>query len=289
MNLRARPILVTGMPRSGTTWLARQLASAPGAAMTGREPMNAKNSQYALGGTLQHWTRLEQVTARQSQILKRSYRGVNPWVYSRYGYRQWLAPWPWVRCVVKDPFAMASIPAIVAETGADVVVVYRHPAAVLASWRRMNWTAKPEEVAWAEALTKGTVAGLDGETGSDDVGLVARMWSALHTLVLEDIDRGTSVHVVAHESASSGGESALKALFSAVGLRWRATGRRADQPTPTGEAAPDRLHNLRRDPRDVAHAWRQDIASEEFTRVDQAAKPLLQQLAEVELQLPGRA
>ena len=46
------PILVTGVPRSGNTWLARLLATSPGTAMAGREPMNPRGRQYALGGTL---------------------------------------------------------------------------------------------------------------------------------------------------------------------------------------------------------------------------------------------
>ena len=53
-----RPILVTGVPRSGTTWLARLLALSPGTALAGREPMNPRGRQYALGGSLDGWTRL---------------------------------------------------------------------------------------------------------------------------------------------------------------------------------------------------------------------------------------
>ena len=59
---RGRPILVTGVPRSGTTWLARLLAGSPGTALAGREPMNPRGRQYALGGTLTGWARLSDLT-----------------------------------------------------------------------------------------------------------------------------------------------------------------------------------------------------------------------------------
>lgn len=101
----ARPMLVTGMPRPGTTWLARELASAPRAALTGWEPMNARNRKYAFGRIINGWERLRSLPPREARIFKSVYLGLNPWVYRRYGYRQWLGPLPCVRCVVKDPFA----------------------------------------------------------------------------------------------------------------------------------------------------------------------------------------
>src|SRR5680860_1295625 len=101
----ASPILVTGIPRSGTTWLARLLATASRTALTGREPMNPRGRQYALGRTLDGWTCLQQLSDRQRRAMWTAYHGVNPWVYSKYGRRQWLAPLPWTRVVVKDPYA----------------------------------------------------------------------------------------------------------------------------------------------------------------------------------------
>ena len=63
-----RPILVTGVPRSGTTWLARQLANASGSSMTGREPMNPHGKQYALGGTIDAWARIVDPTPKQRRV-----------------------------------------------------------------------------------------------------------------------------------------------------------------------------------------------------------------------------
>ena len=62
-----RPILVTGVPRSGTTWLARWLAAGAGMALPGREPMNPHGRSYALAGTLTGWVRLSEPTPRQVQ------------------------------------------------------------------------------------------------------------------------------------------------------------------------------------------------------------------------------
>ncbi len=98
-----RPVLVTGVPRSGTTWLARELAAARGAALPGKEPMNPRPGQFALAGTLTGWTRLEHPTPAQVATLRRVYRGREPRVLSRYGVKQWAAALPGTTTVVKEP------------------------------------------------------------------------------------------------------------------------------------------------------------------------------------------
>ena len=72
------PILVTGVPRSGNTWLARLLARSPGTALAGREPMNPRGRQYALGKTLHGWTRLTEPTTRQRFLLRTRLPGLEP-------------------------------------------------------------------------------------------------------------------------------------------------------------------------------------------------------------------
>src|SRR4051794_16992381 len=134
------------MPRSGTTWLGRLLAGAPGTTLVGREPMNPHRGQYRLGGTLDRWVELRVPTRRQARLLRRAYHGRSPLVYGRYGRRQWAAALPSVRTVVKDPFAMLSLPCVARTTGAQVVLLYRHPGAALASYRRMGWTPDLDEL-----------------------------------------------------------------------------------------------------------------------------------------------
>src|SRR5699024_4148149 len=89
--------------------------------------------------TLDSWTELNHASPRQRRLLSRSYRGLNPWVYGRYGRRQWAAALPGTRVVVKDPFALLSLPLIRQSTLARVVIIYRHPGALLSSYRRMGW------------------------------------------------------------------------------------------------------------------------------------------------------
>ena len=268
-------ILVTGVPRSGTTWLARLLAQAPGTALSGREPMNPRGRQYALGGTLHGWTRLTRLSAGQRRRLALAYRGLNPLVYSRYGSRQWAAPLPRTRVVVKDPFAMLSIPAIREQTRASVVLVYRHPGAVLTSYRRVGWTpdlgelqAVIEDVRNAGGPQLPDLPLPGSTTPAEEMG---RFWSALHDLALADTaDEGHDVLVVPHEAVSTDPLLA-RTLVDRLGLGWSDSleaelSRRGGAGGPTD---PQALHNFDRAPAQVAQAWRARLSSDEIEQIEE--------------------
>ena len=273
------PILVTGMPRSGTTWLARLLATAPGTGLAGREPMNPRGRQYALARTLTGWTELTEPSARQVAALRSAYSGVNPMVLSRYGRRQWAAPLPWTRVVIKDPFALLSLPAVVAATGATPVLVHRHPAAVLASYRRMGWHADLAEVRplLTAHRTSHTSGGLPVPTSApaDDVEAIGEFWAALHEIALDHLPPSTVV--VAHEDVAAGGEPAARELFDRLGQRWPGAerGHRGG-----GQGSPSGLHRLHRDPKAVAHGWRTDVRTDDVERIEAATGDVLERLAE---------
>lgn len=281
------PILVTGMPRSGTTWFARLLASGPSTALTGREPMNPRGRQYALGGTLGGWTRLESPTSRQRRALRTSYRGWNPAVYSRYGHRQWAAPWPWTRIVVKDPFAMLSMPVVHDVTGTRPVLLYRHPGAALVSFRRMGWNPGLAELGPIvdHFLEKhGPTAGVSPLTdGLSEVAAMGWFWNALYGMALHDAERlGPSVLVVSHHDAARGGASFSRALYSTLGLPWHErVARQLDQQDGGQQVDPSALHNLGRAPAQVAQEWRSKLGQDERAQLDDITAEVQARLAEV--------
>lgn len=293
----SRPILVTGMPRSGTTWLARLLATASGAALAGREPMNPRGRQYALAGTLPGWTRLQEPTRRQTLALRSCYRGLNPLVYSRYGRRQWAAPLPWTRLVVKDPFAMLSVPAVVRVTGAASVLVYRHPGAALASYRRMGWAPDLEELQPLvrahqddRPLQQPAIPDLPRPAEVTEAEAMARFWSALHVMALSDLADHPGTLVVSHEEIAGGGADVAKRLFTALGLGWTDMSEielagDAVPPHASGGAGGRDLHNFNRPPAAVATSWRRDVTSDEIELIESITAPVLQRLDETRMVL----
>jgi hypothetical protein len=218
--------------------------------------------------------------------LRLAYAGLTPRVYGRYGHRQWAAGLPVTRTVVKDPFAVLSISAVVRETSALPVLVYRHPAAVLASYRRMKWWPDVAEVSGAvrPEETAGQVAPLDDPT--DDTRAMAWFWSTLNTVALHDLADVDDAVVVSHEELAAGGDEALHRLFDACGVR--VPDRRAQVQREDRTGAPVRhqgesdsaqvLHRLDRAPDEVATAWRAGIDDAELRVLEDLAGPTLRAL-----------
>lgn len=280
---KRRSILVTGMPRSGTTWLARLLSCAPHTALAGREPMNPRGNQFALGHTLTGWARVSIFTPQQQRTLRLAYRGLAPGAYSRYGHRQWAAPLPTTRLVVKDPFAMLSLPAVVKVTGARPVLIYRHPGAVLSSYRRMGWTPDLDEIAPLVAVdSAGPEAG--PLSGCEAAAEMARFWVALNRAALADLRDIPDAVIVSHEEVALGGNDAIASLFDLCGLLWNASVERAIERSgsvPAASTKPPpakRLHDFSRSSLQVAHAWREEVSFEELQTLEHIAGGMLRDL-----------
>jgi hypothetical protein len=243
--------------------------------------MNPRSGQFALGGTVESWVELREPTAKQKRILMRCYRGREPRVFSRYGKGQWLAPLPWSRTVVKDPFALLSVPAIVSCTSAIPVILYRHPGAVLASYRRMGWTADIPEIRRQQQQPPPT-----GPV--DDVSAMVEFWNFLHLRMLSWLDDVPGALLISHAEISRGGDPALRALMTACGLR--PPPRAAEQvplpdDAPAGTPAAGQLHGFARSADEVVDGWRDRLAAEEVTVIESDTKQVWAALEERQFSL----
>jgi len=269
-----RPVLVTGVPRSGTTWLARRLADARLASLPGREPMNPRSGQFGLGGTLHSWTELREPSKKQVRTLERCYRGHEVRAFSRYGSHQWLSVLPWSRTIVKDPFALLAVPTIAACTSAIPVILYRHPGAVLASYRRMGWVADTTEIRRLQGLP--TAPG-----PVDDAAAMVEFWTFLHERVLTWVDDVPDVLLVSHAEVSLGGDTAVRAIMRACDLQPRPGAHEQSEPRgPSTSAAPDagQLHDFSRSPGEVVDGWRSRLGADEVAVVESGSQQVWESL-----------
>lgn len=262
--------------------------------------MNARGRQFALGGKLDGWVRRERFDADETRVLRRCYAGREPRTFSRYGIRQWAAPLPSTRIVIKDPFAMLSLAAIQRTTGAIPVVVFRHPAAVLASYRRMGWTADTDEL---------IALGAPIPRGASDVDAMASMWSWCHRVALDDLAAVPGSVVVSHHWLADKGSSARDALQHRLGLISPGTTRTNSteaEPGSTGSVEPmsgsddvivetpaetqrrDRvLHDFERSSADVNEDWRRVLHPDEISSMELATAPIWRELESLQLDVPN--
>jgi sulfotransferase family protein len=272
-----RPILVTGIPRSGTTWLARTLAQAPGTSMLGREPMNPRDRQFGLDGRLNGWVRCQDFDRREARLLRRVYNGRVPRTYGRLGVRQRTASLPWQRIVVKDSFALLSLPAVVAATRAVPILIYRHPAAVLASYRRLGWRADAEEF---------TALGAPPGEYNNDAHAMAMFWSWGHQVALADLNRLPDSVVVSHQELTMGGAAAQAELFRTLSLS--APVRRVRDATGPADFHLDDVprHYFDRTPDQVTTGWRTLIEDADIDLLERETASLWDHLEERRIRLP---
>jgi hypothetical protein len=275
--------------------------------------MNPRGNQYALAGTLSAWTRLTEPTPKQRRALHTTYLGLNPRTYGRYGRTQWRAPLPTTRIVIKDPFAMLSVPCITAVTGARGVQLYRHPGAVLASYRRMGWRPDLAEMSsFGDAATTAgpLVAKLWGKDPSHlgDTDAMGVFWSILTTIALDDMEQTPGTVMVSHQEIAAGGRGAGERLFAELGLEFsretalelgtESPGEHTEQPAGRATAdsgtgmAPDprtarALHSFDRNPVEVAKAWRKHVTPADLTRIELITAPVRERAELVRLRLSG--
>lgn len=252
--------------------------------------MNPRGRQYALAGTLTAWTRLELPTPRQRRALHTTYRGLNPRTYGRYGRNQLRAPLPATRIVVKDPFAMLSVPTITSLTGARGIQLYRHPGAVLASYRRMGWRGDVEEMGPFVAAASGAgevVAELwaGDRAHLSDTDAMGLFWSILTTIALDDMVRAPGTLMVAHHELAAGGEAAVIRLFDVLGLRFSdQTNAELNRGGANTHGQGD-LHRFDRNPADVADAWKQQVSAEDVARIEFVTAAVRARVEETRLHL----
>lgn len=260
-----RSILVTGIPRSGTTWVARQLAESRGTAMLGREPMNPRQGQFALGGRLTGWVRLEDPDAGSRRVLRRVYAGREPRTYGRYGVRQWRCAAPGTTLIVKDPFALLSIRAVSESTGAIPVVVFRSAVETLSSYRRMGWTPDSEEF-------RALGATVDSE---DDATAMAQFWSWGYDRALDSVESldkgGHGTVVVSHAELTAAGPAGLNLLRAKLGIEPVVPTTiitKTDVAAGSHRVDPERLHNFDRTPEEVLSGGRAQVDEAESSLVE---------------------
>lgn len=243
--------------------------------------MNPRAKQFALSGSLTAWSRLTDTSASagQRRTLHRVYRGREPRVYSRYGVRQWSVALPATRLVVKDPFALLSLPLLVEVTSTRPVVLFRHPGAMLTSYRRMGWRPAVQEIA---ALLASSAE--SGEAGvpapdADPVDTMAWFWSTCYATVLSDLVEVPDAVLVDHAELTRGGDRALRQLLSHCGV---AAGRLREDPIATRPTAANRhkpigeekpvLHNFRRTADDIVESWRGSMSTHDAERIEELTR-----------------
>lgn len=291
-DLALTPILVTGTHRSGTTWVGKMLAAD---AMTAyiSEPLNVLHRPGVFRPKIKYWYQYvcedneNEYLPGFQELLEfdyhfwdeirslRSRRDV-----LRMG-RDFLIFYNGLmrgqRLLLKDPFAVFSMPWFAKRLNCKVVIAVRHPGAFASSLKRLNWPFDFQNLLNQPLLLRDHLGSYGEEMQSvpldDVIGQAALLWKLIYRVVHETRQLSPDFLIVRHEDLSRDPISGFRALYTNLGLeftpRVEKTILSSSSSENPRELSRKRVHGFKLDSRANLDNWKKRLTAEEIERVRQ--------------------
>ena len=286
------PILVTGMHRSGTTWVGKMLSANSGVTYIW-EPLHAMEARGSFNSAVPRWYTYvceenegAYVDAFEDALRLRYHlraalphiRGVR--AVARTGEEMLRFAHGRIRRtrpLLKDPFAVFSSEWFAHRLGCRVVITVRHPAAVVSSLKRLGWPFDLGDLLAQPLLMRDWLAPMrnDLEQASarpqDAVGSGSFLWRAIYAIVAELERRHPNFIVVRNEDLSRDPIGGYERLYDALDLSFTPAARRAvvrsSKSSNKKEVTSSKPIDIKVDSRANIGNWRHRLDAEEIDRV----------------------
>ncbi len=301
MNI-LQPILVTGSIRSGTTWVGRMLAASPSVGYI-HEPFNPWDSEKKLGicsPRVPYW--FFYITEENEDAYRKAIKETLEFRYNLFGGLKGIRSWEDVKRVkreysefhtnrsrnvrplIKDPFAIFSAEWFAETFDMEVIVLIRHPAAVVSSLKRLKWglpfwhlLEQPRLVHdHLRPFKKRLNEFKDGEQDIIDQGIL--LWNILYHVVSQYRDKHKEWIFLRHEDASRAPVRQFQALFDKLDLSFSPTVRSAIQrhcaPSNRSEVPVEWSYSLKRDSQSLIWNWKERLTMSEIERVREGTRDI---------------
>lgn len=242
--MTAPPVLVTGLPRSGTSWTGRMLA-AGGDLVYVNEPLNPEHPpgrcpgvlrasvthrfQYICDDNADQWLpAFRDTTALRYRFLAELRRNRSPYDLARlvrYGTSFTYGRLTGRRALLDDPFAVLSAAWFAKALGCRVIALVRDPVSFVGSWTRLGWTVYFHELLEQPLLLRDhpEIEELRPLIGSQDrLAKAAALWRVTHTILA----RLDGVHLVSYDDLAASPVPEFRRLYDYAGLTWSPTAER---------------------------------------------------------------
>ncbi|MBM3143759.1 MAG: glycosyltransferase [Chloroflexi bacterium] len=289
---RSTPILITGVHRSGTTWVGRMIAASsdviylseplniwhrPGVMRTPVEywyqyicEENEKAFLHALQDTLEYRYHFgtELFSIRSVKDAGRMVRDMGRFLKGNLSH---------ARPLLKDPFAVFSSPWFSKRLGCKIVIVVRHPVAFVSSLKRLGWTFDFKNILDQTLLMRDHLSAYEQEMErmldfpEDIIGQGSLLWR----MVYDVVDRYQVTHpefvVVRHEDISLRPLAGYQQMYQTLGLSFTPWVRRSIMRSSEGsnpsEQPRQKEFSTQLDSRANLLNWQHRLTRDEVARV----------------------
>ena len=290
MMAQSSSILVTGAHRTGTTWVGRMLSANPQTAYIS-EPLNVLHRPGILRAHVKNWyTYIAEKNEHEyfgafNELFRFYYHPVNEIQSIRSSkdfFRMGRDAGIFLRGralhqrpLLKDPFAVFSLPWFVERFNCQVIVTVRHPAGFASSLKRLNWPFDFNDLLNQSLLMQDYLEPYRKEMqaikADDVIGQASLLWTMIYRVVHSTRQRIPSIQIVRHEDLSLDPVSGYRALYQSLGLDFTARVEQtilnsSSSENPT-EVSRKKVHAVKLDSRANLDNWKRRLTSDEIARI----------------------
>lgn len=288
----AKPILLTGSHRSGSTWLGKMIAKSPKVGYI-HEPFNLEHRPGICNAKFENWftyiceeNEVQYLESLQKTInfdysliselhsisncfdlLKLAKDTVN---YKRLHMKG-------CRPLLKDPIAFFSAEWLCKKFNMDVIVLIRHPAAFVASLKLKNWSFPFTHFLRQPLLLERYLQDYEetiiefSQTEKDIVDQGILLWLIIHSTIIEYNKKHRDWFFIKHEDISKNPRLHFSSIFSHVNLELSdSLANRIFSYSRGGKYSfprPWKATQIRRNSIANINSWKNRLTSEEITRI----------------------
>jgi len=290
MNDLMRPILVTGAHRSGTTWAGKILAADAQTSYI-NEPLNVFHRPGVFRADVQHW--YQYICDENEHSFLQPYKETIEFDYHLMSELRSLRSIKDIvrmirdftifynalmrghRALLKDPFAVFSIPWFIQRLNCQVVVTVRHPAAFASSLIRLGWDFNFNDLLEQPLLMRDHLEifrdEMLGIKKGDILGQASVLWKMIYGSVHSIRKANPSIIIVRNEDLSLDPVTGYKNIYSKLGLDFSSRVQKfvrdsssSDNPK---ELSRKKTHSVKMDSAAQVKSWKKRLDDKQVERI----------------------
>jgi hypothetical protein len=185
------------------------------------------------------------------------------------------------RFLIKDPTACFASEYFHQKIGMNIVMCVRHPGATIASYKRLGWHYSLQDLVGQDALMRRSLSKVLGGLDLSNLTVVqewAYFWLAIYTVIDEYLANNAAMLMVRHEDLSVDPLRYLSKLYAQLGLEFTPNIQRtilAHTKAGNPVDAPNNVaHALKRDSAGAVNRWKEFLTKDEVREIRRITEPV---------------